>query len=287
MSGRVRALATVFRREIATILRTPGYGILTVGLLAVLTGFTIVGGGGATGFVPAIVDLLLPTEVLVPLFAVVLGYRALLADVASGELDVIRTYPIGSAVYVCGVLLARFVALLAIVVVPYVAVGGYVWLVASPDTGIYATHSGVDSPLLFVRFLAFVVLLGTAYLAAAAAVSTLASSRRSALALGGLLLVAGVFGGDLGVIRSLSGGTPAEAIAGLLAITPNGAFRGLVFEYVVALAFESGEGFIAPGRAIASLLGWTLLGTGVAIAVIGYGRRVATFVERVRGGYIG
>ena len=285
MSDRIGEFSAVFRRELATALRTPGYGLLAAGLLAALLGFVLVGGGGATGFVPAIVDLLLPTEALVPLVAVVLGYRALLTDASSGELAVIRTYGVGAVTYVLAVLLARALAFVAVVVAPYLLVGVYVWVAAAPDTGIYATHAGVDSPLLFVRFLAFVVLLGAAYLAAAAAVSTLASSRRSALALGGLVLVGGVFGGDLAVLRSL-GGSPAGDLAGLVAATPNGAFRGLVFEYVVALAFDAGDGYVDPGRALATLLGWTAAGTAVAVAAIGVGRHVGTHFERIRMRYL-
>ncbi len=278
--GRFRAFATVFERELVTVARTPGYALLGAGLLAVLGGFLLAGGGAATGFVPAVVDLLLPTELLVPLVAVALGYRALLVDVRSGEIDVIRTYPVGTVAYVLGVLFARLAALVAILLVPYLAVGAYVLLAASPDTGIYATHAGVDSGWLFVRFLALVVPLGSAYLVAAAAVSTLAASRRSALALAGVALLLGVLGGDLAVLRTLGDG---GAIGGTLALTPNGAFRGLVLEHVVAVAFDAGDGFVTPGRAVASLVGWTLLGTLLAVATTAYGRRVATELERIRG----
>ena len=286
MTGRRAAFSAVFRRELATVLRTPGYGLLAVGLLAALGGFVVVGGGGATGFVPAIVDLLLPTEALVPLVAVGIGYRALLTDASSGELAVIRTYGVGAVTYVLAVLLARLLALAALVGVPYLLVGGYIWAAAAPDTGIYATHTGVDSPLLFVRFIAFVMCLGAAYLAAAAAVSTLASSRRSALALGGILLVGGVFGGDLAVLRSLGDSVAVGELAGLVAATPNGAFRGLVFEYVVALAFDAGGGYVAPDRALATLLGWTAIGTAVAVAALGVGRHAGTHVERARMRYL-
>jgi len=168
MSGRLSGTATVFRRELATVVRTPGYGVLAVGLLVALGGLLAAGGGGATGFVPAVVDLLLPTEAVVPLVAVVLGYRALLTDAASGELAVIRTYPVRVGEYVVGVLLARTVALVAVVGVPYAVIGVVVWLTAAPDTGIFATHSGVDSPLLYLRFLAFVLLFGAAYVSLAA-----------------------------------------------------------------------------------------------------------------------
>lgn len=179
MSGPLTGVATVFRRELATVVRTPGYGVLAVGLLVAVGGLLAAGGGGATGFVPAVVDLLLPTEALVPLVGVVLGYRALLSDGASGELAVIRTYPVRVSEYVAGVLLARTVALVAVVGVPYAVVGAGVWLTVAPDTGIFATHAGIDSPVLYLRFLAFVLLLGAAYVSLAAAVSALAASRRA------------------------------------------------------------------------------------------------------------
>ncbi|MFW5916894.1 MAG: ABC transporter permease subunit [Halorubrum sp.] len=278
----VSGIGTVFRREIATVSRTPGYGVLAVGLLVALVGLVSVGGGGRTGFVPAVVDLLLPTEVLVPTVAVVLGYRSLLSDAASGELSVIRTYPVSVGSYVVGVLLARLAALMAIVGVPFALVGGYVWVTAAPDTGIYATHAGVDSPLLYVRFLALVVLFGAAYVSLGAAVSALSSSRRSAIALGVLALLGGVLGGDVALLGSLSGGTPASAIPDMLALTPNGAFRGLVFEHVIGVAFAPEGGFVSTGRAVASLAGWTLVGVVVSIATLAYGRLVDVAIERVR-----
>jgi len=284
MSGRLSGVATVFRRELATVVRTPGYGVLAVGLLVALGGLLAAGGGGATGFVPAVVDLLLPTEALVPLVAVVLGYRALLTDTASGELAVIRTYPVRVGEYVAGVLLARLVALVAAVGVPYAVIGAVVWLTAAPDTGIFATHTGVDSPLLYVRFLAFVLLLGAAYVSLAAAVSALAASRRSAIALGSLALVAGVLGGDLVLLRSLAGGASPTTVPASIALAPNGAFRGLVFEHVIGVAFAPEGGFVSTPRAVASLVGWTLLGAVVAGATLAYGRRVDATVERVRRG---
>ncbi|WP_096395987.1 ABC transporter permease subunit [Halorubrum trapanicum] len=273
---------TVFRRELVTVRRTPGYAVLAAGLLAVLGGLVAVGGGGATGFVPAVVDLLLPTEVLVPLLAVVLGYRALFADVASGELDVIRTYPVSAAGYVLGVLLARTAALVALVGGPFALVGAYVWLTAAPDTGIFATHSGVDSPVLFVRFVALVVPFGAAYLSLSAAVSTVATSRRSAVALALLALLGGVLGGDLAVLGSLSAGASPSGIGGALALSPNGAFRGLVFEHVIGVAFAPEGGFVDTGRAVASLLGWTAAGAVAAVVSVAFGPRVDVAVEGLR-----
>lgn len=280
-SRRLRAVGTVFRREVTTVVRTPGYWLLSIGLLAVLSGVLVIGGGGQTGFIPAIVDLLVPTEVLVPLLAVVLGYRALLADAERGELAVIRTYPVSVPAYVCGVLLGRILALLA-VIGPFALLGGYIWLTASPETGIYATHAGVDSPIVYVRFLAFVWLLGVTYLAAAMAAGTLVRSRRGAIAIATLVLVGGVLGGDLVVMDVLRDSSDAGALPDLLAMTPNGAFRGLVLEYVIGVAFAPESGFISPGRAIAGLVGWTVAGIATSIAVVAYGSRVGDAIERLR-----
>ncbi|GAA0534390.1 copper ABC transporter permease [Halorubrum ejinorense] len=281
MSRFLAGVGTVFRRELVTVRRTPGYAVLAVGLLVVLGGLVAVGGGGETGFVPAVVDLLLPSEVLVPLLGVALGYRALLTDGASGEFVVIRTYPVSTTGYVLGVVLARTAALVAVVGLPFALIGLFVWLTAAPETGIFATHSGVDSPLLFVRFVAFVLLLGAAYLSLSAAVSALASSRRSAVAIGLLTLLAGVIGGDLAILRSLAGGASPGGIAESLALTPNGAFRGLVFEHVIGVAFAPDERFIGTGRALGSLLGWILAGTATAVATFAYAPQIDVVAERV------
>jgi ABC-type transport system involved in multi-copper enzyme maturation permease subunit len=281
MTGsRARVIGAVFRREIATIRRTPGYWLLSFGLLVVFAAVLAVGGGGETGFVPAIVDLLLPTEVLVPLVAVVLGYRALLAD--GDELAMIRTYPVSMPEYVCGVFLARVAALVAMLA-PIALLGGYVWLTASPDTGIYATHTGVDSPVLFVRFLALVVLLGLSYLSMAMAVGTIAGSRRGALAIAALVLVGGVLGGDLAVVASLGDDVGAGVLSTRVAIPPNGAFRGLVFERVIGVALPPDSGFVSPFRAIASLLGWTAIGVGLSTVAMTFGGAVGDRLERLRG----
>ena len=280
--GVLAGVGTVFRRELATVLRTPGYGVLAGGLLAMLGLLVAVGGGGATGFVPTVVDLLLPAELLVPVLATVLGYRALLSDVVSGELAVIRTYPVSIAGYVVGILLARLVALVAVVGLPFAAVGGYVWLTAAPDTGIFATHTGVDSPLLYVRFLALSLLLGAAFLATSMWVSAAATSRRNAVALAVLAFLVGTLGGDLSLIGSLMAGADPSAVAGRAALTPNGAFRGLVFETVIGVSFAQEQAVVDVGRAVGSLVGWTVLGSFAATATLAVRHRVNAAIERVR-----
>lgn len=280
--GVLAGVGTVFRRELATVLRTPGYGVLAGGLLAVLGLLVAVGGGGATGFVPTVVDLLLPAELLVPVLATVLGYRALLSDVVSGELAVIRTYPVSVAGYVVGILLARLVALVAVVGLPFAAVGGYVWLTAAPDTGIFATHTGVDSPLLYVRFLALSLLLGAAFLATSMWVSAAATSRRNAVALAVLAFLVGTLGGDLSLIGSLMAGADPSAVAGRAALTPNGAFRGLVFETVIGVSFAQEQAVVDVGRAVGSLAGWTLFGTLASVGTLAFRERIRTAIERSR-----
>lgn len=280
--GVLAGVRTVFRRELATVLRTPGYGVLAGGLLAVLGLLVAVGGGGATGFVPTVVDLLLPAELLVPVLATVLGYRALLSDVVSGELAVIRTYPVSIAGYVVGILLARLVALVAVVGLPFAAVGGYVWLTAAPDTGIFATHTGVDSPLLYVRFLALSLLLGAAFLATSMWVSAAATSRRNAVALAVLAFLVGTLGGDLSLIQSLMAGADPSAVAGRAALTPNGAFRGLVFETVIGVSFAQEQAVVDVGRAVGSLAGWTLFGSLASVGTLAFRERMSTVIERSR-----
>lgn len=280
--GVLAGVGTVFRRELATVLRTPGYGVLAGGLLAVLGLLVAVGGGGATGFVPTVVDLLLPAELLVPVLATVLGYRALLSDVVSGELAVIRTYPVSIAGYVVGILLARLVALVAVVGLPFAAVGGYVWLNAAPDTGIFATHTGVDSPLLYVRFLALSLLLGAAFLATSMWVSAAATSRRNAVALAVLAFLVGTLGGDLSLIGSLMAGADPSAVAGRAALTPNGAFRGLVFETVIGVSFAQEQAVVDIGRAVGSLAGWTLFGSLASVGTLAFRERMSSVIERSR-----
>ncbi|OYR85658.1 hypothetical protein DJ72_03845 [Halorubrum distributum] len=98
-----------------------------------------------------------------------------------------------------------------------------------------------------------------------------------------LALLAGVLGGDLAVLRSLSAGASPSGIAESIAFTPNGAFRGLVFEHVIGVAFAPEGGFVDTGRAVASLVGWSVLGVVAAVAAVAFESRVDVAVERLRG----
>ena len=84
------------------------------------------------------------------------------------------------------------------------------------------------------------------------------------------------------LLESLSAGTAAAATPDLLALTPNGAFRGLVFEHVIGVAFAPETDFVPTGRALASLAGWTFGGAVGGGASLALSRRVDAAIERVR-----
>jgi len=52
---------------------------------------------------------------------------------------------------------------------------------------------------------------------------------------------------------------------------------------VIGVAFAPEGGFVSTNRAVGSLVGWALLGAGLAAgAALAYGRRVDALLERVR-----
>lgn len=281
--GRCRPVVSVFRRELVTIRRTPSYLVLGLALTLGTLGVALTGGGVATGYLPTVVDVMVWTEVAVPIAAIALGYRALLTDTKSGEFAVIRTYPVGIGQYLLGILLARAVAAGVMVIVAFGVLGGYVWLVASPDTGIYATHPGIDSPIRYGRFVVLTVWLGIVYLWLAIAFGAMAGSRRGALALATLVVAGGIVAGDIVITRQLAEGTRSVGdLATAYAITPNTAFRGMLFEYVVGVAFDPGAMYMTRGRVVTALLGWPLVGLLTAGAAMGARRWIGEFIRRIR-----
>jgi ABC-type transport system involved in multi-copper enzyme maturation permease subunit len=221
-----------------------------------------------------VVDVLLVVEVLVPAVAFAVGYRAIADDAVRGTLDVLATYPLPPWVYVLGVYAGRAVALLAVVLVPLAVLGGVVAVTAGPATTVFATHRGVDSPLLFVRFLALTAAFALTTLAIAVAISALADSRRRAilLALVGLLVV--VVGADVTIFRAMTGGLDVgiASLDTLLGLSPASAYRGLVFETVLYVAFAGRAGFVAMPVAAGGLVVWTA-GSLLVAALAVRGRR--------------
>ncbi|MFB6101344.1 MAG: ABC transporter permease subunit [Haloplanus sp.] len=257
MTGRFGAFWAVFAREVRGAARSRTYLILGLAVTLVVFGVARAGSGPSAGYVPTVVDVLLVVEVLVPAVAFAVGYRAIADDVIRGTLDVLATYPLPAWAYVGGVYAGRAVALLAVVLLPLAVLGGAVATMAAPATTVFATHRGVDSPFLFVRFLALTAAFALTALAVAIALSAVAGSRRRAilLALVGLLVV--VVGADVTVFQAMAGGIVDWNLDTLLALSPASAYRGLVFETVLYVAFAGRSGFVTIPAAVASLVVWT------------------------------
>ena len=268
MSGEARqAVQAVLVRELLTVARSRVYLGLVAGVSLVAAGVLAAGGGVEVGYVPAAIDLLLPFELLVPAVAVALGYRTITDDADRGELDVLETYPVPPWAYVVGVYAGRAIAMVGALGVPLALAGLYLSTQSPPDPTTLATHSGVDSPVLFVRFVGLTLLYGLVALALALAVSALAWSRRTAIVLAILLLGSVAIGIDLLVLRGFGAGWVADQqLTTALAASPASAYRGLVFETVLYVAFDSESGYAAPAASVAGLLAWLVAGLGLTVA---------------------
>ncbi|CAI50051.1 ABC-type transport system permease protein (probable substrate copper) [Natronomonas pharaonis DSM 2160] len=270
--SRHRAFGAVAWRELQTVVRTRTYALLSVGLAVVFVQLLRSGGGVEMGYVPAAVDLLLALELLVPLVAVALGYRAFTGD--NDDLSVLRTYPVSRSSLVAGVFVGRFLGLAAIVGAPLLLVAGMVARAGGPTSRVFATHRGVDSPVLFIRFIALTLLFGAVVLAMAMAVSVIVRSGRAALVLALAVLVVVVAGGDLLALAGLSAGIIGDdMLASVLGASPNSAYRGLVLDLVVGVATDQ-AGAIAVPAAVAGLATW--LGGSLLIVAAGLHRQPAS-----------
>lgn len=268
-TGIVGNFLAVVRREVRTVARTHAYAAVAVLLAIVLVGVVRRSDAAEGGYVPSAVDLLLPLELLVPIVAIAFGYRAFTGD--NDDLAVLSTYPVSRVTLVVGVFVGRLLGLAAAVGLPLFAVLVVVAWTPGVESTVFATTGGVDSPILFVRFVALTVAFGAAVLAVMLAVSVLARSSRAALALAVGAAIAVVVGGDLLVLGGLvAGSIPEETLEIALAVSPNSAYRGLVFEYVVAVATDAGD-FADPLASVAGLAAWTA--AGLLVAAVGLYRR--------------
>lgn len=256
-------------REIQTVMRTRSYLLLSVGLAVALVGMLRAGGGFDGGFVPTAVDLLLPLELLVPLVAVAVGYRAFTGE--NDDRSVLLTYPVSTPALVSGVFVGRLVGFAGVVGAPLVLVGGLVSRTGGPESRVFATHGGVDSPVLFVRFVALTLLFGAVVLAMAMAVSVLVRTGRAVLVAALAVLLAVVVVGDLLALVGLTTGIVGDSLLGsVLAVGPNSAYRGLVLELVVGVATDQAGAIDVP-VAVGSLLGW--LAVCLVVVAVGIRRR--------------
>ncbi|MDY6775750.1 MAG: ABC transporter permease subunit [Halobacteria archaeon] len=267
LSETVSRTRTVAEREIDTVARTRVYLGLILGFAGVVTAISWVGGGAKSGFVPTVVDLLTPVEVIVPVLGFAFGYRTVLGDRRRGELDLLSTYPIDRLPYIVGVFVGRGVVLAVGTALSLLPAAALAYLVSSPESAIFASHSGADSVVLYLRFVAVTTAFSLVVLSAAIAVSAVANTVRGAVVLVVILLVVLVAGLDLGVLGLLSQGVVSdESLTQVLAVSPNSAYRGLVLETVVSAAMGAESWKAAsPVASLVGLAAWLVVSLGIAV----------------------
>ncbi|MFB6251232.1 MAG: ABC transporter permease [Halobellus sp.] len=229
-------LLVVATRELRTIARTPALLALSAAFVVSVFGVARAGTGGGGGFVPLTLDLLTFVEVLIPLLAVAFGYRSILGDRETGELDVLRTFDVSRTAYVGGVYLGRALALVSLVVGTLLAVGLLVPFLTADIPTFLAINAAADSGVRYVRFVALAAGFTLTVLGATVAISAAARTVRTAFALAAALAAALVLGIDTALVTGLAAGViPERGLSALLALSPNSAFRGLVLSTVVGV----------------------------------------------------
>lgn len=266
-----RPMQAVVARELLTVARSRASLVLFAGVSLVTFGM-VLATGTQPNYLPTAVDLLLPMELLVPAVAIALGYKTIAADDRRGELAVLNTYPLPTWGYVLGVYIGRAIAFAVIVGLPLALLGLYISTQSPDELAQIATHQGVDTPIVFVRFLVLTLLFGFTVLAMALAASAIARSRRSALVVGIAVLVLVVVGLDLLLVRGFVGDWIADdQLTSALALSPTSAYRGLVFETVISAATETE---LRQASAALSAIGLAVWGVGsLLLAVVMTARR--------------
>lgn len=222
-------VVTVAQREFSTVVRTPLVLALLGAYLLLVVGLAWLSATGT--YLGLVLDLLTPTEGLVPVLAFALGYRSILSDREHGELDTLRTYPLSRGRYVAGVYLGRAVVIVAVVLASLAIAAALVPLTEGRQITVVAAHATIDSPLLYVRYVVLTVWFALVALAIAVLVSAVARSSRAGLALAVAVVLALVVGIDSALVAALTGGLVSpEGVSWLLAASPNSAFRALVVE---------------------------------------------------------
>lgn len=251
-------------RELGTVRRTRSFHVLVVGVAAVFAAVAWTG-GASDGYIPTVVDLVTPVEVLVPVLAFAFGYRVLLEDRRSGELAVLETLPPTDASVVVGTFLGRGVALALAIAVALAPSFLLAWSSGGPGSVVYATQQGADSPLLFLRFVTLTTCFGLSVLAVAVAASAVANRPRGAVALVAVVWLPLAVATDIGALTMLAGDVLGPgAVPAVQALSPASAFRGLVLGTVLDAAIGPGVRAAAPALDAGSLLAWTVCGLAVA-----------------------
>ncbi len=271
--GRIRTaetLSALVRRELSTaVIRKTNLG-LWIGFVAVLLAIAWFGGGMQVGYVSTIIDLLTPLEMLIPVLALVFGYRAVLSDKRRGVLDVLRTYPIRPWQVVLGVYAGRAIGLVVIVTTALGALVYPVWFTEAHRPVFYATHTGSDSIGLFLRFIVLTVCFALVVLAVAVAISALVGTARTAVTVAGVATFGLLFIIDIALVFALSRGIIAESsLASSIAISPLSAYRGLVLETTVAVTSGTGPRAASPLASAVGLFVWWVASLTIATVAVG------------------
>lgn len=264
-SDRREQVWAIAQRELDTVVRTPAYLALSVTFAIVVLAVPLLGGAG--GYIPLLLNLLTPVEVLVPVVAFGFGYRAIRADAERGELDVVRTYPVARSTYVAGVFVGRGAVVALSVLVPLVLAAFAVPLADQPTPSFLATAGTVDNPAFYVRFVVLAVAYAVVALAAALAVSGLARSTRQGIGLAIVVVLVLVVGLDVAVVAGVGAGVVGTDLLGVvLAASPASAFRGLVL--ALGATPLSDVGPVAPTvlASVLGLLAW--FGGAIALAAV-------------------
>ncbi|ELZ84168.1 hypothetical protein C455_00647 [Haloferax larsenii JCM 13917] len=262
LTSAVDDLFTIATRELRTVVRTPAVVALAVVFALTVVGVAAAGSGARGGYVPLVLDLLPFVEALVPLLGFALCYRTVLSDRRSGELDVLQTFGVSRPAYVGGVFLGRSLALVAVVFGSLLVAGATVPVLSPEKPTFLALNAAADSPAAFARFAVLAVVFALSTASVALAVSAAARTARQAIALAVGLLVAFVVGVDAAAVAGLATGRfGIDTVPHLLALSPNGAFRSLVF----GVAVETGQA-TTPLVALVGLGGW--LAGALFVAVV-------------------
>ena len=257
MTDQKTRFMTVFERELQTLRRTRSVWFLAGGFLALMLGIALV--SGTSGYVPLSLTLLTPLELLIPVFAAAIGYRAILTDRTRGELAVLRTYPIISDTYAWAVYCGRLAGFLSIVVGSLLLVGILVPLI-SPSPAVLTRTSGLDSALYYARFIVLTAVFAAVMLAVIVLLSAIARTARRGLVGGVIVVTLAAVGLDLAIILGLAENLiPQGALPWFLALSPTSAYRGLVMVYVVAPVATTAVRPAAPLASILSLSVWLFL----------------------------
>lgn len=262
-------LRRLVRRELATAMRPRAYIGVWFGLVGVFLGIAWFGGGMQAGYIPTIIDLLTPLQILLPIVAFAFGYRAILTDKRRGILDVLRTYPPSPWQIVGGIYLGRAIGLVAILSTALLFVMFPIFVAGSYRPVFYATYTGPDSPGLFLRFIALNIYFALVMLAVAVAISALVSRTRTAIVTVAMVLFLILFLADIALVFGLSREVIGEAmLIEWLPLSPLSAYRGLVLETTVSVADGVGPKTASPLASAAGLAVWGIGSLAVATAAI-------------------